>query len=93
MVEKYVHRVIVGSALLLAATAVIPIAKKTLRPIVRDLSKQTKYWIVSAKEGVEDIVAEVKFERMKKRLDQQNVIECDVCDVEIVPNTKQRIFQ
>lgn len=90
MLQKYVQRIIVGSALLIAASAVIPIAKKALRPLARDLSKQTKYWIVSAKEGMEDMVAEVKFERIKKKLDKQTAIECEA---EIETSCDERMYQ
>ncbi|TYR80254.1 hypothetical protein FZC66_14090 [Priestia megaterium] len=65
------RRVIVGSALIVASTAIIPVARKTLRPVLYDLSKQMKYFVVSAKEELEDIVAEVKFERMQKQLDRE----------------------
>ncbi|HWO95056.1 MAG TPA: hypothetical protein VNM45_01635 [Bacillus sp. (in: firmicutes)] len=78
MIQSNLQRVIVGSALVIATTALIPIARQTLRPVVRDLSKQMKYFIVSAKEGLEDMAAEVKFERMKKQMSQDMLIDCDV---------------
>lgn len=87
--QRDIQRVIVGSALVLAASAVLPIAQKTIRPIVRDLSRQMKFLMVSAKEEIEDIVAEVKFERMKQQLSEQNLIECEV---EIVSDRESRIL-
>ncbi|MDQ0247050.1 putative neutral ceramidase superfamily lipid hydrolase [Bacillus fengqiuensis] len=78
MIQSNLQRVIVGSALVIATTALIPIARQTLRPVVRDLSKQMKYFLVSAKEGLEDMAAEVKFERMKKQMSQDMLIDCDV---------------
>ncbi|MFC3884027.1 DUF5132 domain-containing protein [Bacillus songklensis] len=73
-----VQRIIVGSALVIATSALVPIAKQTLKPIVGNLSKQMKYFLASTKEGIEDMVAEVKFERMKKQLDKGTFIDCDV---------------
>jgi hypothetical protein len=92
MVQRGLQRVIVGSALVIASTVILPIARETLRPIMRDLSKQMKYLLVSTKEGIEDIVAEVKFERMKKHLehlDKEMVIDCDVI---IEEPERERIF-
>jgi predicted neutral ceramidase superfamily lipid hydrolase len=88
-VQRGLQRVIVGSALVIASTVILPIARETLRPIVRDLSKQMKYLLVSTKEGIEDIVAEVKFERMKKQLDKDMVIDCEVI---IEEPERERIF-
>jgi predicted neutral ceramidase superfamily lipid hydrolase len=89
MVQRGLQRLIVGSALVIASTVILPIARETLRPIMRDLSKQMKYLLVSTKEGIEDIVAEVKFERMKKQLDKEMVIDCDVI---IEEPERERIF-
>ncbi|MDD1515352.1 DUF5132 domain-containing protein [Priestia megaterium] len=77
MMKIGLQRVIVGSALVIASTALLPIAKQTLRPIVRDVSKNMKYMLVCTKEGIEDMVAEVKFERMKKQLNKDMLIDYD----------------
>jgi hypothetical protein len=77
MIERGLQKVIVGSALIIASATLLPIAKQTLRPVVRDLSRNMRYLLVSTKEGIEDIVAEVKFERMKKQLDKDMLIEYD----------------
>ena len=77
MIERGLQRVIVGSAIIIASTALLPIAKQTLQPVVRGLSRNMRYLIVSTKEGIEDIVAEVKFERMKKQMDNDMLIEYD----------------
>jgi predicted neutral ceramidase superfamily lipid hydrolase len=88
-VQRGLQRLIVGSALVIASTVILPIARETLRPIMKDLSKQMKYLLVSTKEGIEDIVAEVKFERMKKQLDKDMVIDCEVI---IEEPERERIF-
>ncbi|GAA3324229.1 MULTISPECIES: DUF5132 domain-containing protein [Bacillaceae] len=82
MVQRGIQRVIVGSALVIATSALLPIAKEVLRPVARDLSRQMKFLLVSAKEGIEDVVAEVKFERMKAQLDKDMFIDCEVEIVE-----------
>lgn len=82
MVQRGIQRVIVGSALVIATSALLPIAKEVLRPVARDLSRQMKFLLVSAKEGIEDVVAEVKFERMKAQLDKDRFIDCEVEIVE-----------
>ncbi|MBA2870936.1 putative neutral ceramidase superfamily lipid hydrolase [Anoxybacillus calidus] len=87
--QRGLQRLIVGSALVIASTVILPIARETLRPIMKDLSKQMKYLLVSTKEGIEDIVAEVKFERMKKQLDKDMVIDCEVI---IEEPERERIF-
>ncbi|WP_028401805.1 hypothetical protein [Ectobacillus panaciterrae] len=78
MVHSSLQRVIVGSALVIATSAILPIAKQVLRPVARDVSRQMKFFLVSAKEGIEDVVAEVKFERMKAQLDKDTFIDCEV---------------
>jgi hypothetical protein len=89
MIERNIQRIVIGSALALATTALLPIVKNTLRPIVRDLSKQMKYLVVAAKEEIEDMAAEVKFERMRKSLDKEIFIDSEVYEVE----HPKRIFQ
>ncbi|WP_338752284.1 hypothetical protein [Bacillus sp. FJAT-52991] len=84
-----VQRVIVGSALIIASTAIIPVARKTLRPMLYDFSKQMKYLVVSAKEELEDIVAEVKFDRMQKYLERDMCIDGHAYEVE---DSEQSIF-
>ena len=41
-----------------------------------------KYLLVNTKDGIEDIVAEVKFERMKKHMDQQLLVDYDLFEGE-----------
>ncbi|PAQ14050.1 hypothetical protein CD798_12250 [Bacillaceae bacterium SAOS 7] len=84
-----VQRVIVGSALIIASTAIIPVARKTLRPMMYDFSKQMKYLVVSAKEELEDIVAEVKFDRMQKHLERDVCIDGYAYEVE---DSEQSLF-
>jgi hypothetical protein len=77
MIQKNVQRILVGSALVFAARAIIPVAGQTLKPLVGGLSRQMRYLLVSTKEGLEDIVAEVKFERMKQQLNYELAIDMD----------------
>jgi hypothetical protein len=58
------------------------VVKNTLRPIVHDLTKQMKYLIVTTKEGLEDMAAEVKFERVRKSLDNDIFISGNVYETE-----------
>ncbi|MDE3839612.1 hypothetical protein C0966_09610 [Bacillus methanolicus] len=78
MLERNLQRIVVGSALAIATTALVPVVRNTLRPIIWDLSRQMKYLIVTAKEGIEDIAAEVKFERIRKSLDKDIFIDGEV---------------
>ncbi len=88
MIERNLQRIVIGSALALATTALLPVIKKTLRPIMLDLSKQMRYLIVATKEEIEDMAAEVKFERMRKSLDNEIFIDSEVYEVE----NQNRIF-
>ena len=88
MIERNLQRIVIGSALALATTALLPVVKKTLRPIMVDLSKQMRYLIVATKEEIEDMAAEVKFERMRKSLDKEIFIDSEVYEVE----NQNRIF-
>jgi hypothetical protein len=88
MIERNLQRIVIGSALALATTALLPVIKKTLQPIMLDLSKQMRYLIVATKEEIEDMAAEVKFERMRKSLDKEIFIDSEVYEVE----NQNRIF-
>ena len=88
MIERNLQRIVIGSALALATTALLPVIKKTLRPIMLDLSKQMRYLIVATKEEIEDMAAEVKFERMRKSLDKEIFIDSEVYEVE----NQNRVF-
>ena len=70
MIRRNIQGVLVGSALAIVTTALYPVIKDTLRPLAYDLRRQMKYLAVSTKESIEDIVAEVKFERMGNSLDK-----------------------
>ncbi|AIE60746.1 hypothetical protein [Bacillus methanolicus] len=82
MLERNLQRIVVGSALAIATTALIPVVRNTLRPIIWDLSRQMKYLIVTAKEGIEDMAAEVKFERIRKSLDKDIFIDGEMYEEE-----------
>jgi sensor domain CHASE-containing protein len=54
--ERNIEKIIVITALVFAASSLLPIAKKTLRV---------------AREEIEDILAEAQFERIKKQFDKE----------------------
>ncbi len=71
---KNPERIIVGAALALAASALLPILKPLAAGGVQalaGLADKAKYAMQLAREEAEDIVAEAQFERMKKRLDKE----------------------
>ncbi|MFC0522066.1 hypothetical protein ACFFGV_00490 [Pontibacillus salicampi] len=82
IVQRYVQRAVVGSVVVIASTALFPLVRHTFRPLVKEFSKEMNYFLVTTKERMEDIVADVKYERMKKQLDHLDVIDCEVIEVE-----------
>lgn len=88
MLERNLQRIVIGSAMVLATSALLPVVKNTMRPIVRDVSRQMKYLIVMTKEGIEDFAAEVKFERIRKSLDKDIFIDGETSESE----NQNRIF-
>ena len=89
MFQRNLQGIVVGSALAIVTTALYPVIKDTLRPIAYDLTRQMKYFVVITKEGIEDLVAEVKFERIRKSLDKDICIESESMETD-QPN---RIFE
>jgi hypothetical protein len=78
MIQRAVEKLIVGTALAVAATALLPIAKTTLRPLVTSgmqggvqMLNRARSLAQIAREEVEDIFAEAQFERIKKQLDDE----------------------
>ncbi len=78
MPQKVVEKVIVGAALTMAASVLLPIAKKSIPSLVQtgrmelgELASRTKSMIQMAREEMEDMVAEAQFERMKRQLDRE----------------------
>lgn len=78
MNQKNVEQLIVGTALALAASALLPVIKTSLRPFsqhgmesVNGLISRTRSIVQYAREEIEDIVAEAQFERIKKQFDQE----------------------
>lgn len=78
MLQKNAEKLIVGAALAVAASTLLPILKSTLKPLAeagiqgaQGLTDRIKYAYQVARDEVEDIVAEAQFERMKKRLDHE----------------------
>ncbi|PLT33118.1 hypothetical protein [Bacillus sp. V5-8f] len=88
MLERNLQRIVIGSAMVLATSALLPVVKNSMRPIVRDVSRQMKYLIVMTKEGIEDFAAEVKFERIRKSLDKDIFIDGEAYESE----NQNRIF-
>jgi hypothetical protein len=78
MINQQVERIVVGAALMLGASVLLPIARKTISQAAIAGSKTVsgaisgiRSGLLVAKEELEDIVAEAQFERMKKQLDQE----------------------
>ncbi|NRF90864.1 DUF5132 domain-containing protein [Paenibacillus frigoriresistens] len=78
MIQKNIDKIIIGSALAVAASALLPIARSTMQPIAaagvqgsNSLLQRARSLLQMAREEVEDIVAEAQFERMKKQLDKE----------------------
>lgn len=89
MFRRNLNGIVVGSALAIVTTALYPVIKETLRPIAHGLRRQMKYFVVVTKEGIEDLVAEVKFEQMRKSLDKNIFIESESIETE----QPDRLFQ
>jgi hypothetical protein len=75
---KNLEKMIMTAALAASASALLPLARDTLRPsaqtgydTVTGLVQSTRSFMRIAREEVEDIVAEAQFERMKKQLDRE----------------------
>src|SRR5690348_4376027 len=78
MKQKKIENIIVGTALAVTASTLLPLIKSTLRPMAVTGVKGTlgaveraKTIYQRAREEIEDIVAEAQFERMKKQMDQE----------------------
>lgn len=78
MLQKNAEKIIVGAALAVAAATLLPIFRKTLKPLAETglqgaaaIPDKIKYALQVARDEVEDIIAEAQFERMKKRLDAE----------------------
>ncbi|MGW9527695.1 DUF5132 domain-containing protein [Paenibacillus terrae] len=78
MLQNNIDKIVIGTALAFAASALLPIAKTTFRPLAEagmqggaNLINRSKSYIELARQEVEDIIAEAQFERMKKQLDQE----------------------
>ncbi|WP_047153185.1 hypothetical protein [Aneurinibacillus tyrosinisolvens] len=76
--KMHVERLVIGTALALSASVILPIAKATLSTAGRVGGKAAagtwsglRTTLQTAREEVEDMVAEAQFERMSKRLDKE----------------------
>ncbi|MDN4594600.1 DUF5132 domain-containing protein [Polycladomyces subterraneus] len=67
MIWKSMDKWIVGTALILAVPAILPIAKQVCQP----MRQRGNYVWSRMKEEMEDFIAEAQFERMKKRFDRE----------------------
>lgn len=68
---------ITGIGVALAASVILPMVKKVARPAMAVgiqgatmLGNEVKSRVGHIKEGIEDIVAEAQFERMRKQIDR-----------------------
>jgi hypothetical protein len=71
--QRTAERIIVGAALAVAASTLLPILKPLAvggLQALAGLANRTKYAVQLVREEAEDIVAEAQFERMKKQLDR-----------------------
>ncbi|MEW9670151.1 DUF5132 domain-containing protein [Ammoniphilus sp. 3BR4] len=78
MVRNVTEKIIVGAALTVAASVLLPIAKNTFPVLMKmgrdgasQLANRTKSSLQLAREEMEDIIAEAQFDRMRKRLDKE----------------------
>lgn len=78
MAKQVVEKMVVGAALSVAASALLPIARETLPLLMKtgrrgaeELFQRTKESAQRVREEIEDIVAEAQFERMKRKFDQE----------------------
>ncbi|WP_139488640.1 DUF5132 domain-containing protein [Brevibacillus dissolubilis] len=76
LATKLVERVVVGTALVLGASVLLPIAKTSLTTAARvggravnGAVEGARHALLTAREEVEDIIAEAQFERMKNQID------------------------
>ncbi|TBL76546.1 DUF5132 domain-containing protein [Paenibacillus thalictri] len=89
MIQKNLDKIIIGAALAVAASALLPVAKSAFRPAAAGgtqggsfLLNRARALVQIARQEVEDIVAEAQFERMKKQLDKEIAL-ADAQDEEI----------
>ena len=78
MAKQVVEKMIVGAALSVAASVLLPIARETLpllmntgRRGAEEFFQRSKESAQRVREEIEDIVAEAQFERMKRNFDKE----------------------
>ncbi|UOF92031.1 DUF5132 domain-containing protein [Fodinisporobacter ferrooxydans] len=78
MIQRSVERLIVGAALAVTGSILLPVIKEVIKPVsgmggksFSDLRERGQYMMQIAREEVEDIVAEAQFERMRKKIDRE----------------------
>ncbi|MBN8235658.1 hypothetical protein JF544_10390 [Halobacillus kuroshimensis] len=78
MFLRFIQTAAVGSVVLITGSAVFPVIKRTIRPTMRKVSYEMKFLLVRSGERMQDMVDEVKFERMKRAMANIDTIECEV---------------
>ncbi|MDA2182109.1 hypothetical protein [Bacillus cereus] len=66
-----IRKIVIGSTLALASTALLPVVRNTLRPLVESGAKGVKSTFETIKEEVEDIIVEAKMDRMQKQFEKE----------------------
>lgn len=72
-----IENLVIGSALAVASSVLLPIAKQLVVPLVSstdgsmDIPGKVKSFVQFAREEVEDIYAEAQYERLKRQLDHE----------------------
>jgi uncharacterized protein YicC (UPF0701 family) len=78
MFQKHLEKIVIGAAIAMAASVLLPVVKTTLRSLAQsgknegiDLVEKMKGAVQTIKEEVEDIIAEAQFERMVQKIDKE----------------------
>lgn len=78
MYQKHLEKIVVGAAMALAASALLPVVKATLRGTGgadrgegMDILEKVKGGFQTIREEVEDIIAEAQFERLAQKIERE----------------------
>jgi hypothetical protein len=78
MIQKHLEKIVIGAAIAVAASVLLPVVKTTLRSLAQtgkdegiDLVEKMKGAVQTVREEVEDIIAEAQFERMVQKMDRE----------------------
>lgn len=76
-----IRKVVIGSTLALASAALLPVVRKTLRPLAESGARGVKSTFETIKEEVEDIIVEAKMDRMQKQFEKElSYVEDEITD-------------